>query len=58
MLQLRWFHHFKALLFVGIGLFLVGACAGFVWLNDRGFEGEWGERIAAELSRQIGRAHV
>lgn len=52
MLQLRWFHHFKALLFVGIGLFLVGACAGFVWLNDRGFEGKWGERIAAELSRR------
>lgn len=52
MLQFRWFHHFKALVIAASALFLVGVCCGFVWLNNHGFEGEWGERIAAELARQ------
>ena len=52
MLHFRWFHHFKALVIAASALFLVGVCCGFIWLNNHGFEGEWGERIAAELARQ------
>jgi hypothetical protein len=52
MLQFRWFQHFKALVIAASALFLMGICCGFVWLNNHGFEGEWGERIAAELAKQ------
>ena len=52
MLQFRWFQHFKALVIAASALFLMGICCGFLWLNNHGFEGEWGERIASELARQ------
>ncbi len=52
MLRPRWFHHFKAVLIASVILLVGGAAAGLLWMNRRGFEGEWSERIAAELSRR------
>lgn len=50
--RLRWIHHGKLVLTAGL---IVAACAAVAWLmweNQRGFGGEWGDRIEEELARR------
>ncbi|NIP98770.1 MAG: hypothetical protein GWO24_37355, partial [Akkermansiaceae bacterium] len=52
MLKTRWIHHLKAASVAGCVLLVGGAAGGLFVVNQRGFEGEWSERIAAELARR------
>jgi len=52
MLRVRWLHHCKMAFFALASLAALGLIGALLWLNQRGFEGEWGERIARELDRR------
>ena len=46
----RWIHHFKVAIISTVVVAVAALLCGVLWLNEKGFAGEWGDRIAAELS--------
>ena len=52
MTRLRFFHHCKIVLLSTVIIAAAAGICGLFWLNQRGFAGEWGKRIEAELSER------
>lgn len=46
----RWIHHFKVAVVSTVVVAVAALICGVLWLNEKGFAGEWGARIASELS--------
>lgn len=50
MARIRFFHHCKIVLLTVVIFAAASGVCGLFWLNQQGFGGEWGDRIARELS--------